>query len=103
MRIAAFRCGNLLPQRRGVAQHWRNTELGILLRVNGRGMHEQNRAGVFVDDVADTVVQKLGLADLRRSYHDNVPHLWVCKRVHRLAQIRRALCAPRSGLGCAFS
>lgn len=103
MRVAAFRRGDLLPQSRAVAQHRRDTELGIFLRVDGCGMNEQNRAGVLVNDVADAVIQKLGLADLRCGHHDDVPNLWVRKSVHRLAQIRRALCAPRSGLGCAFS
>ena len=103
MRVAAFRRGDLLPQSWTVAQHRRDTELGILLCVDGCGMNEQNRAGVLVNDVADAVIQKLGLADLRCGHHDDVPNLWVRKSVHRLAQIRRALCAPRSGLGCAFS
>ena len=100
MRVAAFRRGDLLPQSRAVTQHRRDTEFGILLRVNGRRMNEQNRAGVFVNDVADAVVQKLGLADLRRGYHDDVPHLWVCESVHRLTQIGGALRAPRAGFGC---
>ena len=103
MRVTAFRRGDLLPQSRAVTQHRRDTEFGILLRVNGSRMNEQNRAGVFVNDVADAVVQKLGLADLRRGYHDDVPHLWVCESVHRLTQIGRALRAPRAGFGRALS
>ena len=100
MRVAAFRRGDLLPQSRAVAQHRRDTELGIFLRVNGCGMNEQNRAGVLVNDVADAVIQKLGLADLRCGHHDDVPPLWVCESVHRLTQIGGALRAPRAGFGC---
>ena len=103
MRVTAFRRGDLLPQSRAITQHRRDTEFGILLRVNGRRMNEQNGAGVFVDDIADTVVQKLRLADLRRGYHDDVPHLWVCESVHRLAQIGCALRTPRAGFGRTLS
>ena len=85
MRVTAFRCGDLLSQSRAVTQHRRDTELGILLRVNCCGVNEQNRAGVLVNDVADAVIQKLGLADLRCGHHDDVPNLWVRKSVHRLA------------------
>ena len=102
MRIAAFWRCNLLTQRRAVAQHRSDTELGILLRVNGGGMDEQNRAGVFVDDIADAVIQKLGLANLRCSNHNDVPYFGIGESVHRLSQIRGALCTPRSGFGCAF-
>lgn len=102
MRVTAFRRGDLLSQSRAITQHRRDTELGILLCVDGRRMNEQNRAGVFVNDVADAVVQKLGLADLRCGHHDDVPHLWVRKSVHRLAQIGRALRTPRAGFGRAL-
>ena len=102
MRVTAFRCGDLLSQSRAVTQHRRDTELGILLRVNCCGVNEQNRAGVLVNDVADAVIQKLGLADLRCGHHDDVPNLWVRKSVHRLAQIGRALRTPRAGFGCAL-
>ena len=97
--IAAFRRGHLLPEGWAVSEHGRNTELGILLRVNGRGMNKQDRARVLVDDVANAVIQKLGLTNLRCSHHDDVPHLGVGKCVHWLLQIWGTGSAPRAGFG----
>ena len=96
--VAALGVADLFPQRRTVSDHRRNAEFGILFRINGRWMDKEDRTGIFVNDVANDIVQELGFADLRRGDHRNMTDAGIGKGVHRLAEIRRALGAPRSRL-----
>ena len=96
--VTALGVADLLSQRGAVADHRRDAELGILLCVNGGRVDKQDRAGVLVDHIADTVIEKFRLADLGRGHHDDVPYFWVGPCIHRLAEIGGAFGAPRSGL-----
>ena len=101
--VAALRRRDLFLELRTVAEHRGDTELGVLRGVSVCRVDKQDRAGVLVDDVADTVVQKFGFADLRRGDHHDMPHLRIVEAVHRLHEVRRPGVAPRAGLGRGFS
>ena len=88
-----------LPFQRGAVPHHRGyTEFGKLLCLTDRGMDVQDRAGIFVYDVADGVQLKFRLADLLGGNHHDMPHFGISKSVHRATEIRGALCPPRSRL-----
>ena len=64
------------------------------------GLNRQHRAGRLVDDVTDPVIAALGAADLRAFHQDDgLDRRRRREAVHDLAQVRRAVRAPRPGLG----
>ena len=97
--VAALGVRHLLFEGGAVPDHRSDTELGVLLGVNGRGVDEQDGAGVLVDDIADGVVEELRLSHLGRRHHDDAVHPGVGKSVHRLPEVRGAVGAPGAGLG----
>lgn len=64
--VPALGVGNLLPQCGAIPNHRRYAEFGILFCINCGRMNEQNAAGVFIDDIPDDIVLKLGFTNLGR-------------------------------------
>ena len=87
--VPAFAGGYLPAQDGCVPQHGSDAQLGILLRVNGGGVDEQDRAGVLVNDVPDDVVLQLGFSYLRGGDQDQPPDLRVGEGVHNLPEVGR--------------
>ena len=100
--VPAFGGGYLPAQDRRVPQHGGNAQLGILLRVNGGGVDEQDGAGVLVNDVSDDVVLQFRFSHLGGGHQNQPPDLRVGEGVHDLPEVGRPADAVGSDLRAAL-
>ena len=100
--VPAFGWGYLPAQGRSIPDHGSDAEFGILLRVDGRGVDEQDGAGVLVYDVSNDVVLQLGFSHLGGRDQDLPPDLRVREGIHDLPEVRRPADAVGAGFRAAF-